>query len=252
MIKNTLKEKLYNNIPQFGTFISTNSPDVAEICALAGFDFVVIDMEHGYMNHTDITHLMRAASSAGAMPIVRVTSNDETKILRTLDCGAMGIHIPQINTPEQAKAAINYSKYAPMGNRGVAFHRANNYGLSDLITYMEEANKETMIIFHCESVEALENIDEIVSTPGLDCIMFGPYDMSMSMGMPGQVKTPEMEEAISKMLAACKKHGKIPGIFTSTAEDAKRRVKQGFLYMPVAMDCQIISRSYSQLIKDLR
>lgn len=252
MFTNRLKADLYNGKVCFGTFIASSAPDTVEICGLLGYDFVVIDTEHGYMSPETIIPMIRAAETTGMTPLVRVTENSETIILRTLDSGAHGIHIPQVNTVEGALNAVKYSKYFPQGNRGVSYQRANGFGVYDLNEYMEKENDETFIVFHCESVECLKNIDEIAATDGLDCIIFGPYDMSQSMGIPGRVTEPIVEEAAQKMLKACQKHGKIPGIFTASAEAAEKRVKQGFRYMPVGVDGKMIADAYGNLLKGLR
>jgi len=252
MFKNKIKEKLYNNIPQFGTFISSNAPDTVEICGLLGFDFAVLDMEHGYISPETLIPLIRTAEGTGMTPLARVTCNDETKILRTLDAGAHGIHIPQINTKEDALRAIKYSKYFPEGKRGVSYQRANGFGVYDINEYMKQENEETMVIFHCESVECIKNIDEIASVDGLDGMIFGPFDMSQSMGIPGQITDPRVEEAAQIMLKACQKYGKIPGIFTGNAEAAQMRVDQGFRYMPVGVDGKVLTDAYRNILTGLR
>ncbi len=252
MIQNKLKHDLYQGKVCFGTFIAINSPDIVEICGLLGFDFVVLDGEHGYISPESSIPLIRAAQATGMTPLVRVCENSESLILRTLDVGACGIHVPQINTPLQAQQAVRSTKYFPQGTRGISFQRACGYGIDDLNAYMEKENEETFVVAHCESVEALEHIDEIAATEGLDCLIFGPFDMSQSMGIPGQVQDPRVEAAAQKMLSACQKHGKIPGIFTSTVEAAQLRIQQGFRYMPVAVDCKLLADSYGALLQGLK
>lgn len=252
MFKNKIKENLYKNIPQFGTFISSNAPDTVEICGLLGFDFAVLDMEHGYMSPETLIPLIRAAEGTGMTPVARVTCNDETKILRTLDAGAYGIHVPQINTKEDALRAVKYAKYFPQGTRGVSYQRANGFGVFDINEYMKQENEETMVVFHCETVECIKNIDEIASVEGLDALLFGPFDMSQSLGIPGQINNPMVEEAVQTMLKACKKHGKIAGIYTGNVEAAERRVEQGFRYMPVGVDGKVIADAYRSILTGLR
>ncbi len=251
MLKNKLNHKLYNGQSAFATFIAINSPDIVEICGLLGFDFVVLDGEHGYISPETSIPMIRAAEACGMTPVVRVCENSESLILRTLDVGAHGIHVPQINSKEAAENAVKYAKYHPYGKRGVSFHRACGYGIFDINEYMERENSETLVIFHCENISALEHIDEIAATEGLDVLIFGPFDMSQSMGIPGKTDDPMVEAAAQKMLDACKRHGKIAGIFTSNAEDAEKRIKQGFRYMPVGVDCKIIADTYGKLIKSL-
>ncbi len=252
MFRNSLKKKLYAGEVSFGTFVAINSADIVEICGIAGFDFVVLDGEHGYISPETSLPLIRAAEASGMTPIVRVCENSESLILRTLDVGAHGIHIPQINTVEQAKSAINYVKYFPKGTRGVSFHRACGYGMYNINEYMEQENDETLVVFHCENVLAMKNIDDIAATDGLDVIIFGPYDMSQSMGIPGKTNDASVEEAAQHMLKACQRHGKIAGIYTNDAISAHKRMKQGFRYLPVGVDCKVLSDTYSELSKSLK
>lgn len=252
MFKNKLKKDLYDGKVCFGTFIASNAPDTVEICGILGFDFVVIDAEHGYVSPETCIPMIRAAEATGMTPLVRVCENSETVLLRTLDVGAHGVHIPQINSVEQAQNAIKYVKYFPQGQRGVSFHRAGGFGIHNINDYMTQENDETLVIFHCENVLALEHIDEIAATEGLDVIIFGPFDMSQSMGIPGQITDPRVEAAALKMLDACNRYGKIAGIFTSDVVSAKERIKQGFRYMPVGVDCKILANAYGTLISGLK
>ena len=252
MFKNKLKENLYNGKVCFGTFVASNAPDTVEICGILGFDFVVIDAEHGYTSPETSLSMIRVAEKTGMTPLVRVSENNEALILRTLDVGAQGIHIPQINSVEQAKKAISYIKYSPQGMRGLSFHRACDYGMADINEYMEQENKETLTIFHCENTACLDTLDEIASIEGLDVMIFGPFDMSQSMGIPGQVNHPDVEVAAKKMLDACKKHGKIAGIYCANVAVAKERIEQGYLYIPVGVDCKVLADAYGSIIKGLR
>lgn len=240
MFKNKLKKDLYDGKTCIGTFISINSPDIVEVFGIAGFDFVIIDNEHGYMTPETSVGLIRAAELRGMTPIVRATENSETVILRSLDVGAHGIQVPQINDKEAAELAVKRSKYYPQGIRGVAMPRAGDYGLSPIFEYFKQENEETLVSVHCENVKGLENIDAIAATPGVDVIFFGPFDMSQSMGIPGQVEHQRIQEAAQIVLAACKKHGKIPGTFCGTPEAAKVRAAQGFRYIAIGMEVTLI------------
>lgn len=252
MFKNKLKEKLLTGEVCYGTIVASNAPDTVEIIGLLGFDFLLIDGEHGYMSPETCLPLIRTAESTGMTPLVRICENNEALVLRTLDIGAYGIHIPQINSKDDACKAIQAIKYFPEGMRGVSFHRASGYGIHNINTYMETENKETLTIFHCENVKCLENLDEIVSTKGLDVMIYGPFDMSQSMEIPGQVTNPKVEAGAQQMLEACKKHGKIAGIYCGTVEAAKERIKQGFTYILIGVDCSVIANAYSNIINGLR
>lgn len=252
MFKNTLKKSLYEGKPCFGTFICTNSTDIVEIFGLVGFDFVIIDTEHGYMSPETSRGLIRAAEVTEMTPIIRVTDNSETSILRSLDIGAHGVQVPHCNSKQDAKDTVQFAKYYPEGMRGIATARASNYGLVPLTEYLENENKETLIIVHCENIEGLQNIEEIAATPGIDVIFLGPFDMSQSMGIPGETDHPKIQEAAEKLLKTCQKYGKIPGIYCEDAEAAKSRANEGFLYLPIAMDGALISSSLKKVIEDVR
>lgn len=252
MFKNNIKEDLLKGKVCFGTIVASNAPDTVEICGLLGFDFLMIDGEHGYMSPETTLPMIRAAENTGMTPLVRVCENNESLILRTLDVGAHGVHIPQVNTKEDAEKAISAVKYFPEGMRGVSFNRASGYGITDINEYMETENKETLTVFHCENVKCLENIDDVVSTKGVDVMIFGPFDMSQSMGIPGQISDPLVEAGAQKMLDACKRHGKVAGIYCGNVEAAKKRVEQGFTYLLVGVDCGVISEAYGKMINGLR
>lgn len=249
MFKNKLKKDLYDGKTCFGTFMSLNSTDVVESGGLAGFDFVIIDTEHGYMSPETTMDLVRAAEVSGTTPITRVTENGETIILRCLDVGAHGVQVPQINDKESAELAVKRVKYYPEGTRGVAMTRSCNYGLTPIFDYFKQENEETLVVVHIENIVGLQNIEEIAATPGVDVLFLGPFDMSQSMGIPGQVDHPRIDEAAEIVLAACKKYGKIPGVYAEFPEVAKKRADQGFQYIPIGMVTSLISRAFVDVLK---
>lgn len=252
MINNTLKRELYAGETKFGTFMSLNSTDVVEIGGLAGFDFVIIDCEHGYMSPEAVMNLVRAAETGGTTPIARATFNGETEILRVLDVGAYGVQVPQINSREDATLAVRRAKYYPEGIRGSAMTRSCDYGLVSYMDYIKHENQETLVSVHIENVEGLKNIEEIAATPGVDVLFLGPYDMSQSMGIPGQTEDPKIQEAAEIVLKTCKKYGKIPGIYAEYPEIAKSRAEQGFKYIPIGMVTTLISRAFVDVLKKAR
>lgn len=252
MFENKLKKMLKEGKSAIGTFVSMNSPDLVEIMGLTGFDFVIIDAEHGPMDAETSMNLIRAAELHNMTPIVRIRENSETVVLKHLDVGAHGIQVPQINTAEDAKLLVQRSKYSPLGKRGVAMPRAADYGLYPIMDYFEKANNETMIIAHCENITALENLEDIAKIPGIDVIFLGPFDMSQSMGIPGQVTHQKIEEAAQRVLDICKKYDKVPGIFAVTAENAKSRIEQGFRYVPIGMDCTLIGSAFKEIVNKVK
>ncbi len=249
MFRNKLKRMLAAGESAVGTFAAINHPDVTELIALAGFDFVIIDCEHGPMDAEASANLIRVAEHYDVTPVARVRENAETVILKHLDVGAHGVQIPQINSGEAAGNAVRWVKYHPMGTRGMAMPRASGFGMFPIAEYMQEANEETLIVAHCENTAGLENLEEVAATPGIDVIFLGPYDMSQSMGIPGQVTHPRIEAAAERVLEICGRFGKAPGIFTGTAEGAAKRRKQGFRYLPIGMETTIIGNAFRDLVK---
>ncbi len=244
MFNNKLKQKLYNDETCFGTFMSLNSTDVVECAGLAGFDFAILDCEHGYITPENVMNLVRAAEVTGMTPITRATYNDETDILRVLDVGSHGVQVPQINCREDAELVVKRVKYSPLGTRGAALTRSSNYGLKPIFEYFEHANRETLVVVHIENTAGLRNIDEIAKVDGIDVLFLGPFDMSQSMGIPGQMESNEIQKAANIVLSTCKKYGKIPGIYAEYPEVAKKRASEGFKYIPYSMVTSLISRSF--------
>jgi len=250
MFENKLKKVIKNGGTAIGSFITCNSPDIIEVMALSGFDFVVIDTEHGLMSVESTLELIRAAEVRGLTPITRIAEPSETAILRSLDIGTHGIQVPQVNNKSTAEKIINAAKYFPIGNRGLALPRSANYGLiDDPLDYFEKANKETMIVVHCENKTSLDNIEEIAKIPEIDVVFLGPFDMSQSWGIPGQINHPLIEDACSRVLDACKSAGKAAGIFVLDGQQAKMRAEQGFQYITISLDVTIFAKACRNEIK---
>lgn len=236
MFTNSLKKMLREGKTAYGIFLACNAPDLAEICGLAGFDFVVIDAEHGPLTTENVLHLIRASEAKQVTPIVRIPNMLESTILHTLDAGAHGIQVPQVNDAAAAASIVKSSKYRPEGDRGIAFPRASDYAINGLSEYFAHANRETMIITHCENKLCLENLEEICKQSDIDVIYFGPYDISQSLGVSGQVTHPLVEEAAEKVLQITAKYGIAAGIYAANGDIARERAQQGFRYITIGMD----------------
>ncbi|MDR1178930.1 MAG: hypothetical protein LBK44_00365 [Spirochaetales bacterium] len=249
MIHNKLKETLARGGAALGTFVNWEIPDVVEIIALAGFDFVVLDNEHGPLTHASSQNLIRAAELRGITPIVRVPDACESTILHVLDVGAHGIQVPQVNDAGTAQTIVSRAKYKPSGLRGVAFPRSADFGLADLSKYFDHENNQVMIITHCENTACLENLEAICQVPEIDVVFLGPYDMSQSMGITGQVSHPRIQEAARKVVDTTKKYGKAAGIFAGSGEAAKEFVRQGFQYITVGTDALFLGEKCMQVVK---
>ncbi|MHA1549011.1 MAG: HpcH/HpaI aldolase family protein [Alphaproteobacteria bacterium] len=232
MKENKLKRKLQSGEIVIGSFVTIASGTLAEMVGLVGFDFAVIDMEHGSIETTVAEDMVRAVELAGATPIIRVTHNTPSLILRALDIGAQALHVPDVNTVQQAEAAVKSSKYGPEGHRGLAGVRAAEYGLTQsLPEYAAHANRETMIIAHIEDIEAVNNLDDLLNVDGIDIYYLGPQDLSNSLGIPGQANDPRVVELVEDSIRRIAAAGKVAGCIAVDGKAAKRYVDLGARYM---------------------
>jgi 4-hydroxy-2-oxoheptanedioate aldolase len=253
MMKNSLKEGLMKGKTVSGPFLKLTDPAVVEIMGHAGFDFVIIDQEHGPISLQNTQNMIRAAESVNITPIVRVANNDEALILRALDIGAQGVQIPQINCKDDATQAVKSVKYSPQGDRGVCrYVRAANYSSTDKFEYFESANQETMIIIHIEGVKGINNLDEILSVSGIDVVFIGPYDLSQSLGIPGKVNEPLVVEKMKEVVTKCKKHKIAVGTFADDVQTAKRWVSLGVQYMSYSVDVGILYEASKSIMNELQ
>ena len=222
MRTNKMKEKLRAGQPAFGVSMMIPSPQIIEMIGELGFDWVLIDCEHGTISLETVELMVMAAEASGLTPIVRPWTNSADAILRVMDRGAMGVQVPHVNTAQDARRAVESVKYHPLGRRGMASGtRPAQYGLGvSAIEYVEWVNRETLVCVQLEEAEALHNIDAILGVEGVDVYFVGPSDLGQSMGYPGQPGVPEVEGAIDDAFAAIVAAGKTPG----TAGGAERIV----------------------------
>lgn len=212
-MKNRMKEKLLSGRPAFGVSVMFPSPQVVEMVGRLGFDWVLIDCEHGSTSPESVELMVMAAELAGLTPIARPWTNSPEAILRLMDRGVMGVQIPHVNTAADARRAVESVKFHPLGNRGLAAGtRPANYGFGvSPAGYVLEANRETLVCVQLEETEALHNLGEILQVEGVDVLFVGPSDLSQSMGHPGRPDVPEVREAMDQAFAAIVAAGKVPG-----------------------------------------
>jgi len=223
MRRNNIREKLARGKAAIGCCININSPHLVELAGAIGFEWVFIDCEHGSMSETDVEHMVRAAEAFEMTPVVRVPSNSASEILRFLDLGAMGIVVPHVDTEADARKAAAAAKYPPLGQRGSNYGtgRNNNYGIGteDVRDYYEESNRETILFALIESREGVENISDIVATPGVDGTWLGPADLALSMGMP---EKRVIDEALDRVVETTIEAGKLSAATHMAPDDAER------------------------------
>lgn len=214
MRDNTLKQKLQAGDAAFGVMITFPSPQVVEMLGSLGFDWVLIDNEHGSITVENSEDLIRASELTGIAPIVRPVSNKPEIIAPFLDRGAWGVQIPHVNTAEEARAAVDAVKYHPSGHRGMfSGSRPAGYGLSgSTADYVEAANRNTLVCLMLEEVEAIENLEEMVEVDGVDVFFIGSGDLSQSMGYPGQQTHPEVQALMEKGVTVIREAGRVAGL----------------------------------------
>jgi 4-hydroxy-2-oxoheptanedioate aldolase len=242
MRPNGTKRKLLAGQPTVGILLSSVSPLAAEAVSNVGFDWALIDLQHGEPDLANVTGLLQAVSTTGTTPFVRVPANDFMLIGRALDLGAYGIVVPLVNTVAEAEAAVRAAKYPPRGARSMGPIRGAIYGGDN---YFAESNDEIALIVMIETVEAIRNVREIVAVEGIDGCYIGPSDLGISYSVEGSGATStapadQLEEGIAIILAACQEAGKAAGFPAANAETANQRIRQGFRFVSISSDVALM------------
>lgn len=248
MASSTLRARLLDGETLLGTFQLIDSPMAAEMVGVGGFDFTILDQEHGPLTAESCVGMCAAAERGGAAPIVRVRNNSESEIQRALDIGAAGVEIPQIETGDDARAAVDHARFDPLGSRGFSpYVRAGGYTGGD--DYTERQNEEAAVIVHIEGETGVENIDDIVAVDGIDVLFLGPYDMSQSIGIPGQVRDERVEELMQEVCDRAADAGKVVGTFADDPEMARQWIDAGAQYVAIGVDGAILTRAFERLVE---
>jgi 4-hydroxy-2-oxoheptanedioate aldolase len=226
---NLVRQKLQAGEVVIGCFVGFPSPEVVELCGHSGYDFVLIDAEHGAITPASAYHMVLAAEASGTVPLIRVPHNEPSIILRYLDIGAAGVMVPQVNSAAEARAVVEAVKYHPHGKRGLAPTRAASYGFGATLTeYTEISNRETIVIAQMENIVGVENVPEIIEVPGIDVLLIGPSDLAQSMGYPGQLGHPEVLATIARIRDMCKGSAVALGTIAADAATTNQLIEQGF------------------------
>jgi 4-hydroxy-2-oxoheptanedioate aldolase len=254
MRKNLTKAKIQAGETAYGVFVNVSNPSLVEIVGHLGFDFALIDAEHGPMGLESCEEMIRAADAANTTPLVRIAMNIQQNILRFLDMGALGVQLPLLNNKEDVENVVRSVKYRPEGRRGLAGVRANSWGLTGpLGEYVQEANRETLVIVQIETLDAVENLKEILTVPNIDVVFIGPNDLSQAMGYPGQMKHPEVQGLIDRLVKEIHAAGKATGTVAYDAETLKLRKEQGFKFLVYNIVAMVVKsgREYLQMAREL-
>lgn len=230
MRQNGPKRAVADGGVSLGTMVfEFNTPGIGRIIGQAGAEFVIYDMEHTGWSIETIRMLMATTRAADTVPMVRVPATEYHLLSRPLDVGAMGLMVPMVESAEQARLIVDSAKYPPQGRRGAAFGVAHDdYAGGDIVGKMRSANDEVVLIAQIETAAGVENVEAIAAVPGIDVLWIGHFDLSNSLGVPGQFTHPTYTAAVNRVLAACNEHGKAPGIMGGDLKMAQESLAQGF------------------------
>lgn len=253
-MRKTFRELLNQEGPVFGSFLQFYSPEVVEMMAAAGMQYVIFDQEHGQLTDEQVGNLIRAADTVGIATQVRLPEIREDLIKHALDMGAGSLKVPGVNSAEQAKQLVRYAKYAPIGERGACpYVRANQWGTGDLSTYYAQANAETVLAVIVESPDGIANIEDIICVDGIDVVGVGKVDLAVALGLPGQIDHPKVHEAQEKLAELCYKHGKFCGSSFNDPKDAVRfRDMPGMKYFNAPSVQRVLCPFYRQWTEEAR
>jgi 2-keto-3-deoxy-L-rhamnonate aldolase RhmA len=225
--------------------VTLGSPEVVELLASVGFDWLFLDAEHGPL---EALTMQRMLQGAGSVPcLVRVAAHEEVPIKKALDIGAAGIIAPMVNTPDQARRVVSASKYAPQGTRGAGLGRAHGYGLK-FQEYVQRANADMAVIVQTEHIRAVENIGAIVQVPGIDAVLVGPYDLSASLNRMGEVDHPDVISAIEHVTEVCQRKGIPLGIFGTSALAVRKYIERGYTLIVAGVDTIMLGEAAQRLL----
>lgn len=253
MRKNHVREKLKRGEASIGTWLSLPDPTAARLMARVGFDWLNVDLEHTPTNFETAALSFAATAGEGPAPLARVPWNTGENIKRVLDNGAWGVIVPMVNSAAEARAAVVAARYAPLGNRSIGGQlHAVSFNTAPA-TYYEKANDEILLVVMAEHADAIANLDEIASVPGIDALFVGPNDLLASMGQkPGfDSSDARFNDALKKVVSVARKHGIAPGIHAADAAMAKRRIDEGFQFIAVASEVGMMLAKAQETAKAL-
>ena len=249
----SLKKRLKKRELTIGSWLQIGSPIVAEIMAQAGFDWLVVDMEHSAISVDNAQSLIQVIDLAGCVPLVRLSSNDPTLIKRVMDAGSHGIIVPNVNSANDAVAAVKAVRYSPDGTRGVGLWRAQGYGF-DLDIYKQWQASETLVIVQIEHIEAVNNFEAILNIDGVNGFIIGPYDLSASLGIPGEFEHPDFRAVLDKIHHISREMDAIMGthVVMPDVSAAKKKIEGGYRLIAFGTDALFLGQSCRSGLRALR
>jgi len=252
-LKNPFKAALRGDRAQIGLWLSLADPYCTEICATAGFDWLLVDNEHTPNDvRSTLASLQVVAGYPATHAVVRVLQGDAALIKQMLDIGAQTVLVPMVDTAEQAQQLVRATRYAPEGVRGMGSALARSSRWQAYPQYVHEANQQICLLVQAETVEAMNNLDAIAATPGVDGVFIGPADLSASMGHPGNPGHPEVQAAIHDGIARILRAGKAPGILATTESQARQWLAAGALFVAVGVDTMLLASAAQDLLARFR
>lgn len=254
MRENKVKKALANGEVVIGTMISeVRGPGIITMLATAGYDFVYIDMEHSSYSIETVADMIAVSKAHDIVTIVRTPGLSRLALSRPLDAGAEGLLIPQVETEEEVKQIVEYTKYYPLGERGMALRRAHsNFAQVKTADYIKLANEETLIVIQIESERAINDLEKLVRVEGVDAAFIGPADLSQSYGIPGQTGDPRITAALERFIRVCNDHGVAPGIHVYDMESAKKWIDAGMRLIAYSNDISMIVDTGSKYTAELK
>ena len=237
--------------PAIGSWVMTASTAVAEAMGHCGFDFLVLDMEHSPLELAETVAMLRALAATTAVPLLRVPGVDQVGVKRVLDAGATSLMFPFIQTAEQARAAVSYTRYPPEGVRGVAaMHRASRYGHAP--DYLRTANAGIAVVLQLETPEAIEQLEPIAAVPGVDSLFIGPGDLAAALGHLGDIGHPEVQALIARAAARARAVGKPIGIVGGNPKMVRQFLEYGYTWSAVSSDLAMLTGRAAEWLGSLR
>jgi 4-hydroxy-2-oxoheptanedioate aldolase len=242
---NKTKLKLKAGKPAFGVIATSDDPQLAELFGIAGFDYYMLDAEHGLIDPVQAVNVIRVCESTNMTPMVRIGPKDPKLVLQYLDAGMMGIMMPGLETIEEVKMLVDSVKYAPRGKRGLGFSRASGHTPSP--NYINFSNEQTMVIIQFEDAKLLNLFPALCAVEGLDACVIGPRDLSLNMGFPDGPNHPEVQAVIDDAIRVMKNTGLMAGITAGTRTDAENQIERGATMILAAAQSLVLSGSKSFL-----